>query len=656
MLKNGYLIILFWAFSFVGASAQTDSTIGLKAPKSVRRDYKKLAHFLCDDLQGDAQKVNAIYNWVTHNIKYDVAAMQKGDLKRPEVKQVLKRRKALCDGYSDLFRDLCNEVGIRALSISGYARDWMFDDSDKFYMPRHAWNVVAIGDRWYPVDVTWGAGVIGQFPNKIQRTIKKASKNPIQQAGKLRFKYRYNPKWLMTAPGEFRIKHLPYDPLWQLTDSLMPLSVFEAGEQSIAAFNETYGRPMLDPKEVNRFSSKPEHLRVIEEAERAYAYNPRFHVSMALRHHANAVDSIATLDKNAPPAIRNAVVTQVKQELKSAEKYVALQKKSIATEYSELKRKNKKKNTEAKAYIRTVDNNNKQAITRCKAKISSSDKKYKSLQQKAGEAIAAHKKIKPQNFQSIKTAVPEDDASSARLLSIEDSIKGRNARFGELQAAVKKEQELVDQMEKENRNRLDTLVSYLSLADSALIQETISRINLEDNYDADVKKWSAMYKQARMQQADTTQRHYLASYDSILVHYETLRKAHNNYLQQYRKNFKDLEQYKRRNNSNVQLLAQYRQQMDNYINAYNAQLQMMSQQASYIKSNKNLFEQLVKHYEHQGKLATYMKESEERRQKLEETNLTKKEAFDEKENKYQKKLLEEAAVKAERYINKKGKR
>ncbi|MDI9319983.1 MAG: transglutaminase domain-containing protein [Phycisphaerales bacterium] len=656
MLKNSYLIILFWAFSIGGAFAQKDSTIGLKAPKSVRRDYKKLAHFLCDGLQGDAVKVNAIYNWVTHNIKYDVAAMQKGDLKRPTVKQVLKRKKALCDGYSDLFRDLCNEAGIRSLSISGYARDWMFDDSDKFYTPRHAWNVVAIGDRWYPVDATWGAGVIGQFPNKIQRTLKKASKNPFQQAGKLRFKYRYNPKWLMTAPAEFRIKHLPYDPLWQLTDSLMPLSIFEAGEQSIAKFNETYGRPMLDPKEVNRFSDKPEHLRVIEEAERAYSYNPRFHVSMALRHHANAIDSIATLDKNAPAAIRNIVVTQVKKELKTAEKYVALQKKSIVTEYSELKRKNKKKNTEAKTYIRSIDNNNKQAITRCKAKISSSDTKYKNLQQKAVSAIAAHKKIKQQNFQSIKTAVPEDDASSARLLSIVDSIKGRNARLGELQAALKKEQELVDNLETANRNRLDTLVSYLSLADSALIQETVSRINLEDNYDADVKKWSGMYKQARMQQADTTQRHYFAAYDSVLVHYAALRKAHFNYIQLFQKNFKDLEQYKRRNNSNVQLLAQYSQQMDNYTNAYNAQLETMSQHASYIKGNKNLFQQLVKHYEHQGKLANYMKESEEHRQKLEETNLTKKQAFDEKESKYQKKLLEEAVVKAERYINKKEKR
>ncbi len=653
MIKTTYLFLFIVLCSIVGASAQIDSTIGIKAPKSVSRSTQKLTHYLCDTLQGDMIKVNAIYNWVTHNIKYDVKAMQRGDLKRLSIKQVLKKKKALCDGYSDLFAEMCNNAGIKALSISGYARDWTFDDSDKFYMPRHAWNVVSIGDRWYPVDATWGAGVIGQYPNWWQLFIKKITRNPALSVGKLQFRYRYNPEWLMTSPAEFRLKHLPYDPIWQMTDSLMPLQVFEAGEASIMAFNSTYGRPMLQTNELNRFSSLPEHLRTIEETERAYMYNPRFYVSKALQHQANAIDSIATLDKNAPPAIRDRVVAQVQEEIRQALEFVALQKKSIATEYTELKRKNKTKNVEGKSYINSIAANNKQAITRCKSKINSSDKRYKSLQHKAGSAVAANKKVKPQEFDKIKTATPEDKPTTERLLKLADSVQARTTNFTTLQSNINAEEQILSRLRADNEHRLDTLAAFLRIADSALIKETIARINLEDNYDASVKKWSSIYKKARMQQADTLQRHYFGTYDSLLVHYELLRKAHTSYLQQYQKNFKDLAQYKRRNRSNSTLLAQYQQQLSTYSSSYNAQWAMINEYGSYLKANKSLLKQLVKHYEQQGKLVSYMKKAEGSRQKLEQKTLTKKETFDNKENKLQKKILESATAKSERFINKK---
>ncbi|MES2478536.1 MAG: transglutaminase domain-containing protein [Bacteroidota bacterium] len=655
MLKHFYLTTLYLFLFSITASAKVDTTVGIKAPKSVSRDYKKLAHHLCDTLDGDFLKANAIYNWITHNIKYDVEAMKRGDLKRPSIKEILKKKKALCDGYADLFSDMSNEIGVKALTISGYARDWMFDDSDKFYTPRHAWNAVYIANNWYLVDATWGAGVIGQFPNKIQKTMKNAAKNPAQQVGKLKFKFKYDADWFMMPPAEFRLKHLPYDPIWQLTDSLMPLSIFEAGEIQIAKFNETYGRKGISTKEVNRFSNLPEHTKVIEEAERAYKYNPRFHVSMAMQHQANAIDSIAILDKNSPPAIRDAVIEKVKQELKSAEKYVALQKESISTEYTQLKKKNKKKNTAAKAYISGVNNNNKQAITKCKSKINSSDNKYKKLQQKAGDAVAAHKKVKPKEFETIKTIAPEDKSNNPRLVTLEDSVMVRLNRLDAKHTELIREHQFVDKLIEANNGRLDTLVHYLSLADSAMIQETIGRINLHDNYDIQVKKWSAIYKEARTQNADSIQKRYFADYDSILVHYETLRNSYSKYLDLYYKNFKDLEQYKRRNRSNAKFLSQYEEQLKTYTSAYEAQQKLIMDYASYLKGNKGLMESLVKHYEHQQKLADYMEKSEEQRQKLEETALTKKEAFDKKENKHQKEILEDAGTRAERFINKKDK-
>jgi hypothetical protein len=652
MFKNLYLITLLLLALCNSASAKVDTTVGIKAPNSVSTDAKKLAHYLCDALEGDYLKANAIYNWITHNIKYDVAAFKRGDLKRPTIKEVLKKNKALCDGYADLFAAMCEEVGIRALTVSGYGRDWMFDDSDKLYTPRHAWNAVYIANNWHLVDATWGAGVIGQFPNKIQKTIKKAKNNPAQQIGKLKFKFRYDPNFFMTPPAAFRIKHLPYDPIWQLTDSLMPLAIFESGEVEINQFNEIYGRQCINTKEVNRFYNLEEHIKIIEEAERAYAYNPRFHVSMALQHQARAIDSLKKLDKNAPPIKRNALVEKVKQELKSAEKYVALQKESITVEYSELKRKNQKKNTLAKAYISGVNNNNKQAITKCNSKINGADRKYRRLMQRAGEAIADHKKANPQKFDAVKTASPEDKATAPRLLTLVDSVSRRIEKLDLKQSELNREQQGVDKLVEANKTRLDTLVHYLSLADSALIQETIGRINLHDNYDDEIKKWSAIYKEARTQNADSVQKRYFADYDSILVHYESLRNGYDQYLSLFYKNFKDIEQYKSRNRSNAPFLMQYEQQRNLYDLAYVAQRKMLYDYAAYLKGNKSLLKSLVKHYEHQQKLGDYMKKSEQQRRKLEASALTKKEAFDKKENKEQKKLLQEAGTKSERFAKK----
>ncbi len=652
MFKNLYLITLLLLALCNAASAKVDTTVGIKAPNSVSTDAKKLAHYLCDTLEGDYMKANAIYNWITHNIKYDVAAFKRGDLKRPTIKEVLKKKKALCDGYSDLFTAMCQEIGIRALTLSGYGRDWMFDDSNKLYMPRHAWNAVYMANNWHLVDATWGAGVIGQFPNAIQKTIKKVKNNPAQQIGKLKFKFRYDPDFFMTPPAAFRIKHLPYDPIWQLTDSLMPLAIFESGVAAITQFNEIYGRQGINTKELNRFYDLEEHIKTIEEADRAYAYNPRFHVSMALKHQARAMDSLKKLDKHAPPIKRNALVETVKQELKSAEKYVALQKESISVEYSELKRKNQKKNTLAKTYISSIKNNNKQAIAKCKSKISSGERKYRRLMQRAGDAIAKHKKSNPQTFDAIKTASPEDKLNTARLTTLVDSVSRRNEKLDLKQAELSGEQQWLNKLVEANKIRLDTLVQYLSIADSALIQETIGRINLHDNYDVEVKKWSAIYKEARTQNADSVQKRYFADYDSILLHYETLRNAYVQYVSLFYKNFKDLEQYKSRNRSNVSFLMQYEQQRKVYALAYEAQQKMLYDYAAYIKGNKGLLESLLKHYEQQQKLGDYMKKSETQRQKLEESALNKKKAFDKKENKEQKKLLEEAGAKSERFAKK----
>jgi len=73
----------------IAVQAQIDTAIGITAPGNAARDYRSLAHYLCDGQQDDKAKANAIYNWITHNIEYDVNA-----LKSFPVKTVARSEKA----------------------------------------------------------------------------------------------------------------------------------------------------------------------------------------------------------------------------------------------------------------------------------------------------------------------------------------------------------------------------------------------------------------------------------------------------------------------------------------------------------------------------------------------------------------------------------
>ena len=66
-----------------------------------------------------------------------------------DVEKLLKKRKAVCQGYSNVFSFLCNQSGIRSFVVTGYALK-------KVDSLGHAWNMVNINKQWYLIDVTGG--------------------------------------------------------------------------------------------------------------------------------------------------------------------------------------------------------------------------------------------------------------------------------------------------------------------------------------------------------------------------------------------------------------------------------------------------------------------------------------------------------------------
>ncbi|MBL7718419.1 MAG: hypothetical protein JNL72_06265 [Flavipsychrobacter sp.] len=642
------LIVLF----SLQARAQVDSTIGLNVSGSAANNYRSLAHALCDGVAGDRMKVNAIFNWITHNIKYDVKQLEKATLEPDKVETVLKKRRAVCDGYSKLFVALCEEVGIKAVQVEGYAKDWTFDNGDQFYIPRHAWNAVYVEGKWQLVEPTWAAGYITQEPGWLKKLFTNTKKNPLAATGKLKFKFRYNPQHFLMDPLTFRKKHLPTDPLWQLTDSMMPIAVFEAGDSAIERFNTAYPTLVQNMPELDRINKLDEWKRSQEVAERVTNYNPRYRLEMAFKHHADALDSLSTSLKNGGTSGQALLIA--KDELKKSEKEISTQKSTIGVEYAALKKKNKTKSLQAKEHIRILRSDTKRLIASCKSKATVANNRYKGVINKEKAAIK-----KNDALATAKSAPPavkgkEEDPNSPALVAIEENVAMSMGKIQDLQEDLATRNAIIAENKRNNDKKLDSLVQCFMLCDSALVKETIARLNMHDDYDDEVIVWSNMVKQYRLQDLDSMQKYFIAGYDTVLQQYEAARALHWNQLEEYRKSMKEFDKYRRKNMSNTTFLSQYNTIVSDYNKSNEAYMQLINDFALYIQENKSLFPNIINLYKRQEKLAEYMEKSEDTRKKLEEKYLTEKESFDKKENEKQMKSVKESTRKLEKMLMKKA--
>lgn len=124
---------------------------------------EKLALRITRNLESDSAKVYAIHCWITHHIRYDVHKYLKYDYSSVPLKKILRSRKAICTGYSELFNELCHHAGLISVSVPGYTNTPNTDLNDKYYLDEHIWNAVYINQEWKLIDACWDAGYISNF-------------------------------------------------------------------------------------------------------------------------------------------------------------------------------------------------------------------------------------------------------------------------------------------------------------------------------------------------------------------------------------------------------------------------------------------------------------------------------------------------------------
>ena len=203
-LKKNFVVaisaLLFFSVPHGLFSAAMNSRVRL-VPKNIaerifvtpEETLPELVAFLVSGSADVSSKTKVMHDWICDNIAYDTDVFTEEGAGSQDYETVLKKRRAVCVGYANLFAAMCYYAKIEQKIIPGWSKGafypgYLRDESD------HAWNAVKLGNKWQLIDITWDAGYVEG------RTFIK----------------RYTTQWLSLSPAQFIYSHLPEESRWQL--------------------------------------------------------------------------------------------------------------------------------------------------------------------------------------------------------------------------------------------------------------------------------------------------------------------------------------------------------------------------------------------------------------------------------------------------------
>lgn len=183
-----------------GAAAQAHpyaraDSVALAVPTHARGSVDSVSRYLFRGLDTEAERARAVYRFVAENIEYDAAAYFGVRIVSPsaEPDAVLRRRRAVCDGFAQLVAALGRRGGLEVALVPGIARGGN-GRVGEVVRGGHSWNAVKVDGEWKLMDASWGAGdLIGRA-----------------------FVRRFRDFYFFTPPEKLIFDHLPRDSRWQL--------------------------------------------------------------------------------------------------------------------------------------------------------------------------------------------------------------------------------------------------------------------------------------------------------------------------------------------------------------------------------------------------------------------------------------------------------
>ncbi|MFL5754366.1 MAG: transglutaminase domain-containing protein [Bacteroidia bacterium] len=170
-------------------------SIAVNFPKKKYKNISEITKPLTEGLNTDHEKFRAIFRWITENIEYNKSA---GSL--AESDKIIRKNKAVCQGFSNLLKEMCESVNIPCNVVVGYTKTEPRDINRKLKKTDHAWNTVKLYDKEYLVDVTWATSKYNVFNR--------------------RFVKEFDEYYFLTPPEKFILDHFPKEKKYQLLEKL----------------------------------------------------------------------------------------------------------------------------------------------------------------------------------------------------------------------------------------------------------------------------------------------------------------------------------------------------------------------------------------------------------------------------------------------------
>jgi uncharacterized protein YkwD len=235
-----------------------------KQSRRVKRKYTKsptvLAAYLTKDLKDEPSKIIAITYWITKNIKYDYGAFLSNTLKRHSSKEILNRRIALCGEYAQLFNEMCESVGIKTSTISGYVHEFDFFPGDTLYRAEHAWSTVFVNNKWELMDLTFGAGHLEPKRQFFKNLMWLFFQKPYEV--EWHYVHAYNPYWFYVNPSEMVASHLPILDFFQFLDKPISIEEFNKGYDQTFKMQNSVKIAKQNSSEIKAYLAMGDHQKL----------------------------------------------------------------------------------------------------------------------------------------------------------------------------------------------------------------------------------------------------------------------------------------------------------------------------------------------------------------------------------------------------------
>lgn len=235
-----FLCLIFSLSTF--AQDESVSTKAVAIPEADCTSADQLAAYIKEHFVSDSSRLQAIYVWVGSHISYDTERMQAviKKLQQPPqaVADVIKSRKAVCQGYADLFTAVCKGVGINATVVAGYVKQF-----GRIIPIGHAWVAAELNGEWLLFDPTWSAGYLDN---------------------NMHFVKHFNYTFYKIKPADFIVDHMPFDPLYQFLSTPLNNSEFIDGKITTSKPTFNFRDSLIQFNKLSTFEQMQAQLRRLE--------------------------------------------------------------------------------------------------------------------------------------------------------------------------------------------------------------------------------------------------------------------------------------------------------------------------------------------------------------------------------------------------------